>query len=81
MKNEKETQSAFNFYFPRLSGCTSFADSIHSVSDLRFHLSIFQFFHLSILQLPSFIIAVVHSIGNDDVIHEMQTHGFTSFID
>ncbi len=73
MINEKEAQSAFNFYFPRLSGCTSFADSIHSVSDLRFH--------LSILQLPSFIIAVVHSIGNDDVIHEMQAHGFTSFID
>ncbi len=73
MLNEKEAQSAFNFYFLRLSGCTSFADSIHSVSDLRFH--------LSILQLPSFKIAVVHSIGNDDVIHEMQAHGFTSFID
>ncbi len=43
--------------------------------------SIFQFFHLSILHFPSFIIAVVHSIGNDDVIHEMQAHGFTSFID
>jgi hypothetical protein len=23
MINEKEAQSAFNFYFPRLSGCTS----------------------------------------------------------
>jgi|GEM_PF-5780291 len=38
MKNDKEAQSALNIYFPRLSGCTSFADSIHSVSDLRFHL-------------------------------------------
>ena len=31
---------SFNIYFSRLFGYTSFADSIHSVSDLRFHLSI-----------------------------------------
>ena len=88
MINEKEAQSAFNFYFPRLSGCTSFADSIHSVSDLRLHLSIFlsfnfsifQFFHLSILQFPSFIIAIVNTIRYDDMIHKEQAHGLTGFL-
>ncbi|MBE6262822.1 MAG: hypothetical protein E7104_02475 [Prevotella sp.] len=43
MTNDKEARSALNIYFPRLFGCTGFADSIHSVSDLRFLLSSFAF--------------------------------------
>ena len=33
---------SFIIYFSRLFGCTSFADSIHSVSDLRFNIYIFS---------------------------------------
>ena len=44
---KNEAQSALNIYFPHHFGCTSFADSIHSVSDLRVHLSFFQYLNLS----------------------------------
>jgi hypothetical protein len=58
---KNEAQSALNIYFPHHFGCTSFADSIHSVSDLRFNIYIFSsaqsvtfgsilpFFNISIL--------------------------------
>ena len=39
----KERKALFNLYFPHHFGCTGFADSIHSVSDLRFLLSSFAF--------------------------------------
>jgi hypothetical protein len=33
MKNDKEAQSAFNIYFPRLSGCTSKRIGSNAIED------------------------------------------------
>jgi len=49
-------EAELRYYLLRLFRCTSFADSIHSVSDLRFHLSFFQYLNLSwVNQLLAFL--------------------------
>ena len=54
MRNDKEAQSALNIYFLPLS--QSFHLYFRSVSDLRFHRSIFQYLNLSwVNQLLAFL--------------------------